>query len=182
MVTFNINPEKAVETIVYLANKKPNIDHYHVVKTIFYADKTHLNRYGRPVLGDKYIKMQAGPVPSLVLDIINLNDHALDPKLVERALDSFIITQDNKKKLISPKREGILDKFSESDLECLDEAFDFCKEKSFKELLNVSHKEKAWKEAENNGEMDYFLMLDDENPLKDGIAEDLLEMPQSLVF
>jgi uncharacterized phage-associated protein len=182
MVVFSINPEKAIEAIVYLANKKPNIDHYHVVKTIFYADKKHLNEHGRPVLGDRYVKMQAGPVPSLVLDIINLNDLAIDSGLIEKALDSFTVTQEFQRKLIAPKREAALDKFSESDLECLDEAFDFCKAKDFKELCDVSHGERAWKEAEDNGDMDYFLMLDDGNPLRDGIVEDLKETAHSIVF
>ena len=182
MVVFSVNPEKAIETIVYLANKKPNIDHYHVVKTVFYADKWHLNRHGRPVLGDRYVKMQAGPVPSFVLDVINLNDLALDSELIEKALNSFTVTQEFREKLIAPKREAILDKFSDSDLECLDEAFEFCKEKDFKELWDVSHEEKAWQEAENNGDMDYFLMIDDDNPMKDGIVEDLRETAQSIVF
>jgi uncharacterized phage-associated protein len=182
MIVFNINPEKVVEAIVYLANKKPNIDHYHVVKTIFYADKQHLNKYGRPVLGDRYVKMRAGPVPSLLLDIINLNDLVVDPELIEKALCSFTITQEFKRKLIAPKREAVLDKFSESDLECLDNAFDFCKEMDFKKLCDVSHEEKAWQAAEENGDMDYSLMLDDDNPLKDGIVEDLEETAQSIVF
>jgi hypothetical protein len=182
MVVFFANPEKTLETIVYLANKKPNIDHYHVVKTIFYADKKRLNKYGRPVLGDRYIKMQAGPAPSLALNIINLNDLAVDSGLIEKALNSFTVTQEFQKKLIAPKREAILDKFSDSDLECLDQAFDFCKWKDFKELCDVSHEEKAWKEAEDNGNMDYFLMLDDENPFKDGIVADLKETAQSIVF
>jgi uncharacterized phage-associated protein len=182
MITFNIDPEKAVEAIVYLASKKPNIDHYHLVKTIFYADKEHLNKYGRPVLGDRYVKMRAGPVPSLVLDIINLNDLAVDSDLIEKALSSFTVTQEFQSKLIAPKRETVLDKFSESDLECLDNAFDFCKEMDFKELLDVSHEEKSWQAAKNHCDMDYSLMLDDDNPLKDGIVEDLEETAQSLVF
>jgi hypothetical protein len=183
MIVFNTNPDKAIETIVYLANKQPNIEHYHMVKTIFYADKSHLNKYGRPVLGDRYIRMSAGPVPSLVLDIINLDDLTVDSELIEKALNSFTVTQEGKKKLISPKRETDLDEFSESDLECLDEAFDFCIGKDFNELCRISHEEKAWKEAGKNGNvMDYVSILDDDNPLKDGIVADLEEISQCLVF
>jgi uncharacterized phage-associated protein len=182
MVVFTINPEKALETIVYLANKKPNIDHYHLVKTIFYADKKHLNRYGRPVLGDRYIKMKAGPVPSLILDIINREALNVGSELIDKALSSFTVTQDGKQKLIAPRREAVLDKFSESDLECLDEAFDFCKDKDFGELLDISHEERAWQEAETDKDMDYVLMLDDDNPLKDGIVNDLNEIARSIVF
>jgi hypothetical protein len=69
-----------------------------------------------------------------------------------------------------------------SDLECLDDAFDFCSGKGFEELCDISHEEKAWKEAEKSGEMDYFLMLDDKNPQKDGIVKDLEETAQSISF
>ena len=74
MICFKVNQEKTLEAVVYVASKVPGIDIYHTVKTMFYADKKHLNMYARPVLGDLYIKMDNGPVPSLVRDIINNNN------------------------------------------------------------------------------------------------------------
>jgi uncharacterized phage-associated protein len=182
MLSFNTNIDKALETIVYLANKQPNIDHYHIVKTVFYADKEHLNKYGRPILGDVYKKMKAGPVPSLVLDLINFNSLSLAPEVIDKALNAFTVTQDEKRKLIAAKRETDLDEFSGSDLECIDNALDFCKDKSFSELCRISHEEKSWQDAEENGDMDYILFIDDDNPLKDGIVADLLETSSCLVF
>ena len=51
---YAVHTAKAVETIVWLANAKPGIDVYHVVKCAFFADKDHLNRFGRPIAGDDY--------------------------------------------------------------------------------------------------------------------------------
>ena len=40
-------------------------------KLLFFADKLHLNRYGRPILGDCYFCLDHGPVPSFSLNEMN---------------------------------------------------------------------------------------------------------------
>lgn len=182
MIHFNVNPNKALETIVYLANKKEDLDHYHLVKTIFYADKMHLNNYGRPILGDVYKKMKAGPVPSLVLDLINCNSFMLSPDLLQKSIKAFEIVQKGKQKLVKAKRNADLDEFSQTDIECLDHAFKLCSVKSGKELCNATHEERSWIAAELNGDMDYALFLNENNPLKDDIIQDLKENSSSMVF
>ncbi len=41
------------------------VEQYDILKTLFLADKSHLNKFGRPVTFDNYFAMRAGPVPSL---------------------------------------------------------------------------------------------------------------------
>lgn len=171
-ISFKINQEKVLECIVYLANKQPNIDIYHCAKTIFYADKWHLNRYARPILGDVYIKMEHGPVPSLVKDIIGKTRFL--PLLLQKKISASIETRGRNKNIVA-KREPDLTYFSESDLMLLDEALDFCKDKSFSQLRDLSHREKSWINANMNNSMDYELLIDDDNENRDGIIEDLKE-------
>lgn len=180
-ITFRINQIKALEAVVYIASKVRNVDVYHTVKTMFFADKCHLNRYARPILGDTYIKMKNGPVPSVVLDIINLKEDKISFETYIQAKGALSVSAD-RKKFISVKREANLEEFSETDIECLDYAIDFCKNKSFNELQDITHEEQAWKKASNNGCMDYELMLDDDNPNKEAIIADLKEDGQWLVF
>ena len=182
MIHFNVNPDKALEVIVYLANKKENLDHYHLVKTVFYADKMHLNNYGRPILGDVYKKMKAGPVPSLILDLINCNSFMLSSDLIRKSVKAFEIVQKGKQKLVKPKREANLNEFSQTDIQCLDSAFKLCLGKSGDKLFQETHKEKSWIAAELNSDMDYALFLDENNPLKDEIIQDLKENSSSMVF
>lgn len=182
MISLQFNKDKALEAVLYQANKNPNIDHYHVVKTLFYADKEHLNKYGRPIIGDTYIKMKCGPVPSGVLDIINFDSFKFDQEFFDKMLRSFIVIQKGKEKLVSPLRKTNTDLFSESDIECLDAAFEFCKNKTFKELLDITHKETAWENAEENESVDYELFLRDDNPNKDDIIEDLRQEASFRVF
>ena len=70
-IQFKITYDTTIEVIIWLANMKPGIDIYHVAKVFFYADKMHINKYGRPITGDTYFSMKRGPVLSNVLDIID---------------------------------------------------------------------------------------------------------------
>jgi hypothetical protein len=183
VIKFNVDPKKAVETIIYLACKDNSPNQTNMMGMMFYADKIHLNKYGRPVLGDMYIKEKYGPIPSLVYGILKESCFFIGKKVIEYANNSFFITMlRNRTKLITPKREVNLDKFSESDLECLDEAYYLLNDKSSRDILHRLEKEKAWKETDIKSDIDYILMLDDNNPLKDGIVEDLEEISQAIVF
>lgn len=178
-ITFRINEDKALEAVVYIANLEPRIDIYHTVKTMFFADKWHLNKYARPVLGDTYMKMNNGPVPSLIKDIIGKTNF-LSLDMLEKI--SLAFETKGKNKNIIPKRAADLSLFSESDIECINEALEYCKDKSFSELCNITHQEKAWLNANMNGSMDYELLIDDDNPNKDDIIEDLRESASYLVI
>jgi len=70
-IKYRIDAEKAIETITLLSTLKPGIDLYHMGKIIFYAEKEHINRYARPIIGDKYICGKDGPFPSKVRDLVH---------------------------------------------------------------------------------------------------------------
>ncbi len=54
-----------------------NFTQYDIVKTLFLADRSHLNDYGRPVTFDNYCAMYHGPVPSFAYDLLKGNARAL---------------------------------------------------------------------------------------------------------
>ena len=178
-ISFTVNQEKVLEAIVYIASKKPGIDIYHTVKTMFYADKLHLNRYARPVLGDIYIKMENGPVPSFVRDVITFSSF-LPEGFRQKAEQAF--STSGKIKKITVKRSPELKEFSETDIECLNEALDLCKDKTFEELKELTHKETAWIKASMSGALDYSLLVDVDNPYLDDIICDLVENGKFMVI
>lgn len=173
MIKYRINYEKAIETIVWLANKRPGIDIYHIAKVLYYADKLHVNRYARPVLGDTYTCMQFGPVPSGVRDLITSNSW-LNPEHLASVEESFTVGQDRFSS-INAKRKPEMKYFSKTDQECLQEAFDNCIDKSFEELVEITHNEKCWIETDTNQPIDYSLLIDDDNPHKDEILKEMSE-------
>jgi hypothetical protein len=70
-VTFQFDFEKALTALVYLASNPetvPAFDKYKAGKLLFLADKYHLVRYGRPILGDFYKAQGSGVWPDSAAD------------------------------------------------------------------------------------------------------------------
>ena len=67
---FYPNKDRILAAILFLMQIRPGISQYQVVKSVFLADKAHLNSVGRPVTFDKYVAMKQGPVPSLVYALL----------------------------------------------------------------------------------------------------------------
>jgi uncharacterized phage-associated protein len=71
MLRFQFDEKKGVEALTYVASKWPEITAFFAAKVLFFAEKSHLNRYGRPIVADTFIAMPNGPVPSTIYDFIN---------------------------------------------------------------------------------------------------------------
>jgi uncharacterized phage-associated protein len=172
-ISFRINYEKAIEAIIWLANEKPGIDIYHIAKVLFYAEKSHVNKYARPIIGDNYICMDYGPVPSGVRDLINKNSW-LSPDHLEEISRSLIV-EDRPYPSIRANRKPMMDHFSRTDIECLRESLNEYGDKTFAELKELTHNEACWIEAGSNQSIDYALMVDENNPMRKEIIEEMLE-------
>lgn len=172
-IMYRINYTKAIEAIVWLANQRPGIDIYHIAKVLFYADKKHINRYARPIIGDTYVCMDYGPVPSGVYDLITENSW-LNPEYLQLVSDSLIIKKSPYHK-IAAAREPNMEFFSETDLNCLKESLEEYGDKPFRELTLLTHNERCYLETGPKQQIDYTLMVDDDNPNKEEIIKEMSE-------
>lgn len=179
---YQMDYEKAIEAMVWLANKNPGIDIYHVSKVLYYAEKTHLNRYGRPILGATYIKMPYGQMPSEIRDIITHNTLMVEPDYLECFSSAVEVNKEHYYEL-TPRREADTNYFSGTDIECLEESLNKYKDKSFGELKRISHAENSYREtSELQDKIDYLLMVDDENDNKEEVIEDIQSTSQYVRF
>ena len=68
------NGPKVWEAILHVIREADRrnirVTQFEILKTLFLADRAHLNRYGRPITFDEYVAMQDGPVPSLAYDVL----------------------------------------------------------------------------------------------------------------
>ncbi len=180
LIGFRLNHKKAVEAITYVANKQPGLDFYRIVKVFYFADKDHLIRFGRPILGDVYIKMVHGPVPSLVYDLLKASDF-LPSDLLE-VISVAIEVKHERYPKVYPLRTADMSVFSRTDIRCLDEALETYGKMPWQELWDLAHSERAWIEASANGEMDYARILDGETPERSRLLSDLVETSRNLAF
>ena len=175
-LTFRPKIEKIVESLLYLAHKRPGADKYQAVKFFYLADREHLKRYGRPLTFDSYYALSYGPVASTTLDLLNGASPALfgaqEATLPFKTEKGMVKTKSGKETettfIRAPSRAVNLDLFSRSDLEILDEIISKYKNASFDDLYNETHKhfayENAWKNRRYGGEraeMYYDEMIED---------------------
>jgi uncharacterized phage-associated protein len=137
---FTFDKTKAVETVIYVARKAPIPDRFHICKIIYFADKYHLQHYGRFLFGETYVAMKNGPVPSGAYDVIKTADETLPQKLATNDFEVIAL------------REPDYGLFSESDLEALDYAITTYGAMAFKRLMIASHDE-AWKAVTEDGNL-----------------------------
>jgi uncharacterized phage-associated protein len=167
---FQFDERKGTEALAYITSRWPGITAFFTSKVLFVAEKRHLNRYARPIIADTFIAMPAGPVPSTLYDFMRDRlGMAEDPDAVRGAIDGTAYPK------LSARRDADLSALSASDLECLDEAIAFCRDRGFGQLSSWTHQERAWAEAPNNGPMDYEKFIDADNPAREQILEDAAE-------
>lgn len=53
------------------------VTQYQLVKAVFFADREHINRYGRPITWDRYVAMRHGPVPMAFYNMLMENEKVL---------------------------------------------------------------------------------------------------------
>ena len=118
-IRFNLNKEKTIEALVYLASHRPGIDVFHACKVLFYADVSHFRRYGRPVTGDQYYAMKEGPVPSFAYDAIRRH---VSNELVTLIDSALFVAPKKQHYSMTPRRAFDRSLFSKTDLMCMDES------------------------------------------------------------
>ena len=184
----HFSDKKALEALVWVASEWPSITQFYVAKIFYFADKDHLNDSGRPVLGDRYMAMEYGPVPSFIYNLIknkNINENI--KKDLNESLESVRGKESNNieiKALRKPERDYL----SGSDLYFLKKSLDFCKGKEMSKLSELTHEHPAWKNAwgkkgnKKSYPIDYEDMVEEGNPLQDEILHALCNNARSLLF
>lgn len=171
------NTSKALEVILWLANREPGIDVYHLVKAAFFADKMHVAEYGRPIVGDDYEAREYGPLPRVIYGL--LRHEPLE--ILAAGTNGILPFKIGNEFSVLPDREANLRKLSESDQEALESGLNFVRGKSFDELVNITHNDPAFLNAAG-GMLDYRDFIPEDDPERDAKAQDLCEVAHESVF
>ncbi|MCB1234479.1 MAG: SocA family protein, partial [Verrucomicrobiae bacterium] len=66
---------KATQALNFFARKETGrINKLKALKLVFFADRCHLRRYGRPITNDRYLAMNYGPVASSCKDLAEMSE------------------------------------------------------------------------------------------------------------
>lgn len=149
---FPFDKEKTLNILLYVIDNLRRSDFHKVFKILYFSDRKYLHEYGRPITGDTYIAMEAGPVPSKVYDIC---------KIVRG--DSYC-TDDELSKLLSvedwmylkTREKADMDKISPNEKKVIDDCIKEYGDLSYDEIKEKSH-DIAWRSTAR----DYTIRIED---------------------
>ena len=171
------NYRRILESVLFLIHEAKRRDkyvtEYDIDKSIFVADVTHLNKYGRPVTFDNYVAMKDGPVPSATRNILQPSFKGTPHYHEDWPPWDRVPSPDEGKlahKFINPKREPNLRALSKTDTQELTQALELVKSKGFHGTKKYTHEHPAyvdvWPKGATSGRhwMDYAKLLDEPDP------------------
>ena len=155
MLTDAFDYEKALNVLLYVVGQLGMPGYHQTFKTLYFAEQHSLVRYGSAIVGDGFVKMEAGPVPSEIYNMVKIadgrnQDKRLDANYIQSVRERIrAIKPNNLQALVAPD----LDFLAETEKECLDEAIEFCRNRSYQDLKDISH-DAAWDAASMSSFMD----------------------------
>ena len=144
---------KALNALLYVANRVQRKDFHKIFKIIYFADRQHLADWGKPITGDTYIAMDAGPVPSRLYDMLKIvrGDSYLPDT---EGLGHYY--QIENWMYVKPLVDADLDQLSPNEREVLDSCIAKYSTLSYDEIKEKSH-DVAWRSTAR----DFAIQWDD---------------------
>lgn len=132
---------KALNALLFVANRVRRKDFHKIFKIIYFADRQHLADWGRPITGDTYIAMEAGPVPSRMYDMMKIvrGDSYLPDT---EGLGHYFKVENWM--YVHPLQDAELSQLSSNEQEILSETIRKYADLSYDELKEKSH-DVAWR-------------------------------------
>jgi len=149
---FTFNRAKFIQALVFFSkNGVTDLTKLKAAKLLYFADKEHLLRYGRPIIGDTYYALNLGPLPSQAVDFLDDAEaaHLAGPSSPEQ--EEFFhfldVVSDYWPRFVARGEENYR-VFSKSDLGVLSEIAEKYGKLHWKRLVELTHEEAAYKQAD----------------------------------
>jgi uncharacterized phage-associated protein len=138
--------------VLYVAQSfDEGLDFIKLFKILYFAQREHLVKYGRGVIGDTFHALRFGPVPSFIYKALQI---AQGKMKVEKDFESFLKGIEVNSSLIRTLEKPDMDELSESDIKSLDKYIKKYHNYKSYALSGISHNDKAWKQASKRAEDD----------------------------
>lgn len=134
-----------------------------LMKLFYFLDFNHLKKYGLPVTYDTYYKLEHGPIPSVIKNIIdeaseNIEGSELSDTIYFKTPNGTIMRQCRPVRNFTKKDKSF---FTKSEQEVLKAVCIKYNKYSTRKIEKSSHSESAWKNSEYAQKIQYSLAADD---------------------
>lgn len=147
MVQFNFNQRKAINALLLILNELGQSDFHKLFKILYFADRKHLKRYGTPIVGDEYISMENGPVPSVLYDLLKYANNRSTFSPFQDFFGEYSSIVKVQGFVVTSTQQSDINYLSETNIECLEESISENKNLNFKQLKDKSH-DLAWRKPD----------------------------------
>ena len=155
--------ERLAELVLYIANRSEFDQRFGATKlnkVLFYADFIAFARFGRPITGATYRRLQHGPVPRILPRI----QRVLTSQ--NRATIKVTDYYGREQKRLIGLDEPDLDMFTAREIALVDEVLEAFRHKSARELSDLTHEYRGWEYAGHGEDIPYStIFLADEKPV-----------------
>ena len=159
MAKANFDQRKALHALLFVVTHLPKpANVYNVLKCLYYADRKHLQEYGRQIYGETFYALEHGPVPSAAYEIIKYANGRAKWDLQFPEVFELLDVNDIHVSARGPVDTELL---SQSDMVCLLDASRKYGRMTFTRLKKLSHQGKAFENADPNGEMKLADLIDE---------------------
>ena len=139
------NETKATQVAAQLLRAAPGrrLSYLSLIKLMYLADRTALERWASPITNDKYYSLDYGPVLSNVLNLINLG-----PRFENGSWSVFISAPTNY--MVELVDEPGISELSQAEVDLIDETFASYGKLSKWDLVELTHGLQEWKDPEGS--------------------------------
>lgn len=128
----NYNLQKVKEIMLYILNKVGDIDYYKLMKMLFCADRNNLLVWAEPITNLTYQAKEHGPVPQTVYKEITRSKSHHDG--IYGGVMTFVDEY-----TIHAERKANIDYLSKTDMEAIDKAILYLKDKKWEDIEKELH-------------------------------------------
>lgn len=136
-----------------------------LMKLFYFLDFMHVKKYGVPVTYDTYVKLEHGPIPNTIMNLVNTACDDIDSSVLSDILrfETPEGTQMKRAQAIKKITDTDLKNFSESEIRTLQTVCQRFGDKNTKFIEDASHNEAPWIESELFDEIPYTLATKDKD-------------------
>lgn len=124
-----------------------NLGKVKLMKLFYFADFTHIRRYGLPITGDLYRNLEHGPIPSTIKLLVDSVEDEPSSAILGDIIKVDVKEGQRIHRIVSKREYTAEDEklFSASELEVLKEISTKFKDTSTSAIEEMSHEEAPWK-------------------------------------
>lgn len=155
-IRFQFDVNKFVCALAYLADNVLELSTLKAAKLLYLADREHLLKHGRPILGDWYSCMDNGPVPSRAYDLMkSIRDQDSSVQASgSGTVKKYLEVRGRSPHPVFKKRPNtqVPESLSLTDRDALEETVRQYGSMNVYDLVEITHEHKAWKKCRENKE------------------------------